>query len=499
MNLPLTYGQCLRKIMHGHRLSINDLSRKMGYRSTTQLARILNDEVSSTLVTKFHRQLILIFDWLFTPAEIKALCTSWQFTCLGEEAFLTRSAMRRMLFETPQLTAVDVPLHVYPPMPGYASLQDLFRAANQYEQIDLIILGSSFDAQLPLYAKLIAQREKANSIRIRHCFVMEENHAQIVSQICALQPYLNTDAYEGYYCTRNAEDAYRFLQQNPIAIARSVDKDGVPVTTVFTPKQKDGVSACTLEGSDVLFAFYESLLEKYKDHLLPIKSVYEQPKTVQSLLTLCQRDLFLEQNRACWFIRLDLCFHALPTKVVLQAVDHGARLGMSPDEPLMQQMCRVHEARYRNLLDKEAPTCLILTRDGLTAFAKTGHMSDHLFAMRDLTVQERIAVLEPLIAASQGSLCIHLLADNAYRPVSAFAAYQDMGMQISDNHTAYNPKEAHSEVFIGQPEFAASFGRYCTDVLIPEYCLDRAQSLAFLASLLDMLRAMPESDEEARA
>ena len=496
MHTPLTYGQCLRKIMQSNHLSVNTLARKMGYHSPTQLSRILNDEVSPTLITKFHHQFMLIFDWLISPAEIKSLSTSLQFSCLGEEQFLTRRAMYHMLFEPTYTRADKVQLTLYPSGGERNGLDFLFSQAERYEEIDLLVLGSAFDSLLPVFADLVARCNKKNSIRLRHAFILEEKPAKIVSRIGTLVPYLNIPAYTGVYCTAHAEDACRFLQQNQIAVARCKSADGSVKTALFTPPQGDRL--CLLgQAGDALYTFYEQQFNLYKDQLRPIKSVYPHPKTAQSLLTLCERDLFLEKNRTCCFVRLDLCFHALPAPIILNAVDHGARMNMELSDPVLQEMIRVHQARHQNLFEKQKPTALLLSRTSMLEFIKTGHMSDHLYAMRNFTLQERKDVLIHLLSCARKNpeLHIHFFRDEAFEPGSAFSAYEDMGMQVSDNHTAYDLGGDHSELFIGLPEFAHVFISYCFDTLIPEYCLDREESFTFIESLIATLDEAILKDE----
>lgn len=486
MYLPLTYGQRLRKIMQHNHLTVNDLCRKMGYRSPTQFNRILNDEVSPALITKFHHQFMLIFDWLISPAEIKALSASLQLSCLGEDSYLTRRAMHHMLFERPLVRAQSIPVQLFPETSGASFTFDgLMREAAQYKQIELIIIGSSYDPLFPLFSQL-SSLFAPGQLTIRHYFVMEENPSRLIAQIAALEPFLNTSAYHGVYCTETEPDAASFLQCNAVAIARGVRKDGSTGTTTFLPPQKGGVAACKMK-DDTLFSFIAHQLSLYQDQLRPIKSVYAQPKTVQSLLTLCQRDLFLEQNRENCFLRLDLCFHALPTEIVLKAVDSGARLGLSLEDPLMQELIRVHSERYNNLLHKAEPTYIIMSPVAMKAFAETGHISDHLFAMRDFTPQERKAILLPLLDAlrANDNLHVHLFRDETVEPVSCFCAYADVGLQISANHTAYNVAQDHGEVFVGLPALAQTFTSYCVDTLIPESCLSREESLAWLIALAE--------------
>ena len=62
-------------------------------------------------------------------------------------------------------------------------------------------------------------------------------------------------------------------------------------------------------------------------------------------------------------------------------------------------------------------------------------------------------------------------------------AQKDLGIQIAANHTAYNMEGSHSEVFVGLPAFAHSFIHYCQHTLIPESCMTREESIAWLAQL----------------
>ena len=494
MNLPLTYGQCLRKIMQQNQLSVNTLSRKMGYRSATQLTRILSDEVSPSLITKFHHQFMLIFDWLISPAQIRELSTSLQYSCLGHDAFLTRRAMHRMLLSPVRQSLDAIPVHVHPEeTTRMHTLSDLFELARTHESVDMLVLGSQYDTLLPMFAELINQPSQAGRMRIRHVFVMEEQPSQLISQISALVPYLNMPAYSGAYCTQASPEICRLIQSNPVAISRSRTPDGRVITTLLTPPQKGGVSVCRLMDSDTLFTFYEQMLSSYVDHLRPIKSVYPWPKTVENLLTLCERDLFLEQNRSCCFVRLDFPFPVLPEEIVLSAVGQGECMGLAPDDPLMMELRRVHRARCAHMMNPSVPVTLILSLPAIEEFMRTGHVSDHLFAMRNFTPEERRAILGGFIQAAKASehLHVHVFADEKTAPIGCFTCYDGMGVQISANNTAYNIGENHSEVFVGLPAFADTFSAYCKNTLIPELCLDEKETLRRLRALLDAADALP--------
>ena len=486
MERPLTYGQCLRQVMESNHLSVNTLSRKMGFHGTTQLSRILRDEVSPALVTRFHQQFMLIFDWLISPADIKALSAALQYTCLGPDSYLTRQAMRAMAFESTLPDPQDIPVAISPQPPSgrHMTLRDVLDRAHACHRIDMLVLGSAFDHLLPLFAEL--SRQPGTALRIRHVFVLEDSPAQLVSQIAATLPFLNTTDYEGLYLPESAQEACRYLRAHQIALLRAEHADGSVYTDLITPPLHGALSVCRLQGDNALFPFYASRVEAFRDKLRPIKVVYPQPESTESLLTLCQRDFFLEQNHACCFLRLDLCFHALPAAQVLAALDDGRTLGLSPDAPLMRKLISVHDARYRNLLRKKEPTYFVLSRPAMRSFAQTGRLSDHLFAMRAFTPQERRAILRAFIDAcrANASLHVHLLREDATAPVACFSGYADMGVQISDNHTTYNIRAHHGEAFIGLPAFADALSAYCIESLIPGECLSEEESLACLERML---------------
>ena len=493
-DFPLTYGQRLRRIMQDNHLTVSDMCRRLGYKSPTQLTRILNDEVSPTLITKFHSQFMLIFDWLISPAEIRALSTSMQYSCMGHDAFLTRRAMYQMLFEPPAVSAENLILRLSPEREGNPyTFSDMIAQSATFKQIDLLIIGSGFDRLLPLFSSLKKGSYPLDRLHIRHYFVMEENVSQFVSQVSALVPFLNAGNYSGFYCTQTAPHAAQLIRQNPVALARAVSASGRITTALFLAPQEDGLPACRVEG-DTLYAFYNQLIAAHQDKMRPIKSVYPHPRTVESLLTLCQRDLFLEQNHACCFVKLDLCFPVLPASVVLEAVDHGAKMGLSLDSPVMQELIRVHTARHENLRTKKEATIFILTRHALLDFTRTGHMSDHLYAMRDFTPSERKIVLLALLDAlnQNPSLSIHFTREDALTPVGCFCAYEDLGLQLASNHTGYDMQDSHSEVFVGLPELASSFMHYCTSTFIPESCMTREESIAWLTELVSAIDSQLE-------
>ena len=495
MECPLTYGQCLRQVMDSNHLSVNMLSRKMGYHGTTQLTRILLDEVSPSLVTKFHHQFMLIFEWLISPADIRALSAALQYTCLGPDSFMTRQAMRALVFESSLSDPQDIPVVVSPALPSGRPvfLRDVLERANACRRIDLLIFGSAFDRLLPHFAALANQPDTA--LRIRHVFILEDKPAQLVSQIAAQLPFLNVNAYEGCYLPESKTEACRSLRAHQIALLRAEREDGSVYTDLITPPLSGMLHVCRLQGDNALFPFYESRLNALRDLLRPLKVIYPQPDSVESLLTLCRRDLFLEQKHACCFLRLDLCFHALPSAQVLAALDDGRALGLSPDAPLMQELIRVHEARYQNLMHKKEPTYFILSRPAMRSFMQTGCLSDHLFAMRAFTRGERCAILSAFIDACRANenLHVHLLREDSMMPVACFSGYEDMGVQISDNHTTYNIHTRHGEAFFALPAFTEALGAYCMEALIPEECLSEADSLACLEAM------MPGDKEESYA
>ena len=283
MECPLTYGQCLRQVMDSNHLSVNMLSRKMGYQGTTQLTRILRDEVSPSLVTKFHQQFMLIFEWLISPVDIRALSAALQYTCLGPDSYMTRQAMRALAFESSLSDPQDIPVVVSPAPPSGrpVSLRDVLERAHACRRIDLLILGSAFDSLLPHFAALANRPDTA--LRIRHVFILEDKPAQLVSQIAAQLPFLNVNAYEGSYLPESKPEACRYLRAHQVALLRAEREDGSVYTDLITPPHNGKLHVCRLQGDNALFPFYEDSLNALRDLLRPPTVIYPQPRAESRL------------------------------------------------------------------------------------------------------------------------------------------------------------------------------------------------------------------------
>lgn len=496
MNLPQSYGVCLRRIMSAHHITISDLSRKMGFRSSTSLVRILKDETSADNVRKFHERFRLLGSWLITPSDVEQLDIALKYNQLGHEKFLLHSAMRRFFFRTrtpsalyPSLLTFSPALQNFSPHASapFSSLEQLIQAYEHAAQLDVIMFNAATPEICSAFARLV--RFPARMRSIHHYFALKESVADISFAVAAALPLINEPAYEGYYCLPEDAESTAFLSAHSLILVRIEQEAGDVRTHLFVPTSPAQLSVCAFAGSD-LYDFYSALAGQLASRMHPLKAPTSASAAPCSLLELTERHLLEESQRAICALEPDPANYCIPTEILRHAVIEGEGIGLSMDHPMIEEFARVHTARYLNIHQKNQPTHLVFPQDTLRRFARTGHQSAHFFGMRDFTPEERVTIFSRLIASCRENpnFHVHMLRCSVVSPEYRFVSFSDLGVMLSSAHSSYDAA-THKEAVLTLPQFLESFESYFIDTLIPECCLSQEESLAFLQQLTDELQS----------
>lgn len=496
MSTPLTYGECLRDIMHAHHISINDLTRKIGFRSTTSLMRILKDETSAEAVRKFHDRFRLLSSWLITPADIERLSAALRYTQLGPEGFRLHRAMERLFFK-PAYTPEQYPvLSLFSPAlkdftlqasAPFSSLDQLIQFYARAGRVDVIIINAQSQNLCSALARLV--RFSPHSRSIRHYFQVSTQAADIGSMIASTLPLLTESAYEGYYCTSEDPNASDFLSQHNLILVRCEQQPGEIRTHLFVPIAENHLSVCAFPGSD-LYDFYLSLTDHLREVMHPIKAPTAANTAPSSLLELTERHLLEETSRPLFSLQPDPPPVCTPTEILRSAVSDGEGIGVDMDHPLIDHFISVHQARRQNFRTKKEPTYFVFSTQGLRSFASTGRRTHHFPGMRAFTAAERITILRELITQCNQNSAYHvnLLQPHVLTPEYALIGFGDLGVLIAPSRASYSTS-THKEALISLPSFVQAYETYFVKTLIPDFCLSQEESLAFIQSLIDELQS----------
>lgn len=496
MASPLSYGQCLREIMQAHHISVQELARKMGYRSATSLVRILKDQTSVSAIERFHRQFRLLFNWLLPPVDIKRLSDSLRYTQLGSDGYLLHCAMERLVFQAgltpdryPALLSYSPALESLMPHASapFSSLDQLIQFYSCTSWVELLMVNTQTQEICSAFSRLVRFSKKARTIR--HFFVLQDEPAFASGCIASILPLLGENAYEGYYCLPSDQEPYAFLRQHSLIVVRFAAETGEVRTHVLVPTAQGQLSICSLPGSE-LFDFYSALTAQIVTHMCPIKSSVMPEADAQGMLELSERYLLEESGRSFCALEPDLCLACIHTDILIDALHEGMGLCIVPGNPLHDRLVEIHNARFENMHHKTQPTYFVHSQEAMRRFARTGHLSDHLFGMRDFTPEERIRILTQLLQSCRENPAFHVyfLLEDSRMSEYEFISFGGLGVQISSAYTDYHAAH-HKEALVTLASFTQAFEDYYVHTLLPDHCLSEEASLAFLQSLIDALQS----------
>ena len=178
-------------------------------------------------------------------------------------------------------------------------------------------------------------------------------------------------------------------------------------------------------------------------------------------------------------------------------VDGCEALGVNLSKETLSSLVGIHRKRYSNARSSRQTTRLVVSETAMRRFAETGCMSDHMYAMRAFTPEERIGILNDCIRQMESGhasgLHIHLLNREDEERIYAnehpieMVCYDGSCVQLTPAMTDYNFQKGHSEIFIGQEMFRGLFVEFFMNDLIQYHTLPEKASAELFRELVQEL------------
>ena len=177
----------------------------------------------------------------------------------------------------------------------------------------------------------------------------------------------------------------------------------------------------------------------------------------------------------------------------LTARDGFAEKGFAQDDALdamIQRFYAVHRKRFDNYFQKRRPTHTIFSKQAMARFAKTGRQSDHFFAMRPFTREERVAVLTHLKAQNEQNpyFSIYFFKPEYHQPRTEICLYEGKGTMLTKADTDYDFSGMHAEALITQPEFSRKYKEFFLKDLLESKVLSPKETLAAFDELIEIAK-----------
>lgn len=483
METVRTLSQCLKEILARYGVSASELSRRMGFSSRNSVFRILNGESSPDKQREFLDRLVRRAALPLTQEELAGLESALEVSREGMERYCINRAMDGIVMpHERQVRALQV-IHWQPDGQTQERFDDWLGRVFACGRVQLLIVGC---CEVSVFAALAGQiaRGRAKDAQITH--YIDAAGIKLVQAIAAIQPVLYYGSYQAYMFEGGGRNR---LFECDMMLATCEDGDGRR-RSMQAIMPDEGSFYCCEFGDDAPAAFLTHILTQSAQAMKPIKNAFMQPASPMDYLQYTELYRQMEEDTTLYDVKCDVPINYIHPDILLGPVRDGfAQAGFGEEagrEALVQAFYDVQLRRWENFFGKRKPTHTIFTYELMRDFALTGRQSDHFFAIRPYTPQERVQILRFLREQT---------ADNPYFTVYFFrqgvtpvqdeiGLYEGKGVLLTCPHTDYRLDGEHAEALITQREFCDCFREYYLKKLLAGCVTSARETLAIMDELI---------------
>ena len=182
-------------------------------------------------------------------------------------------------------------------------------------------------------------------------------------------------------------------------------------------------------------------------------------------ISFTEQNYRMERNRKALIIKPCPGMQMLPAGIVERTFKDFLEENLEPISAARETLIYTFEKRVSNFYHSSKHEFLILSRESMLQFARTGLLADHFFAFRPFTKEERIQIIRSLRELSKKETVSILFTENETWPVSV-EAYDGYGVLFYPSDTNYNTSLSdYRELFLPGQDSSDLMFQYAE-----EYC-----------------------------
>lgn len=483
----LAFGPCVRQILEARGVSASEFARMMGYKSRNSIFRILDGEGGHGPRQALYERLIGEDPFSLTQQERRELFQALEISRVGLVTFLGNRAMKELLMDVSMEEEAEE-IRLIPADGKKASVWRMLDRSKDVEELDIIITGCC-DRQVCTMMNEGLGKLKAK-ISVRHFVYTGEE--ELIRNISAIQPLLFRNDYTAYAVEPGqfSREKQRMYRNNVIYVHAKL-ASGKAYNRNFVLVDKGCLLEFNQRGAGSM-AKLNQIFEEDIKRMRPLK--VNKYGGQADYLAYTEECLKLEQSRAIYIIKRDVPLSYVQTDILSQCVREGfAAAGIvQPEEiePLLEQLQRVHNQRFDNYFVKRKPTYTVFDMGTMERFARTGRQSDHFFAFRPYTPQERVRILTHLRqqAAENPNFHVYFLNPEYDAPPMEIALFEGMGTLLAKPGTNYDLAGDHTETLITQESFCECYKNYYLQDLLERQVTDKQETLDAFDRLIEIAK-----------
>lgn len=460
MNHQPDFGECLKAILGDRELTIAQAAGMLDMKSPTSLSRVLHGEVNPKTLEKLHKQLCASPTFQLTDEEKQRLSTAMQVSRFGQERVQAFDAVWDFCFPTPPVPwEIMIYVHgkdFYPPQPTFSSLMAYYSGCRELE---LTVIGCCSRYFLEEISKVLS-RDVHKIVRIDHYLHQSTQTPQpLAYQMQAIRPLIPCPRYNVYIGDPDKIDEYtlNMLDSNSFWV-KATEQDGhVRMHKGLLISSKELLMMDVKDEEN--FTFVSEAIRRIQPRLTPVKLLFPPCTTPLDFLKYTEDFRRMEADRAIYSLIPDVCFNFIPTNICLPAaIDGFQHTSFAPSEKigdLVQSFAVIHERRWNNIFHSKKVRYYILSANATRRFARTGVLSDHFFAMRPFTPEERRSILWNIREnmAENPYFNLFFARDDQLNFDYEMTVYEGLCTMILDSSTSYRLGQDHAEILLNQPQY----------------------------------------------
>lgn len=483
--MNITFGSLVRQYIAGHDLSYQELADRLGYRSKTSVARIVQDATGYELRQEFYTRFQACYPLTAAErGEMETLLRISQMDVSHQQLYLCFRQMflRRHTHETVRcLSAADE---------GAQELSALLRQrCRQSDNVTVSAFGwCSLPALRQMHQTLSALKL---TFEIRHA-VCEGGATQLAALTAQIAPFL-------------FDERYTLLRIPPREGAAGLDSlfvlhirhaDGTADDMLLLQLKTDLLLYQTHAGGAIhqtLRALTDGLAAAPLKEGAAAASPYEQ---AQQLIDHHRRLGEMEQDQAIYSYCKDPDLSLIPPEIFKNAAQWAGTADGVP-EALYRDLCQIQHRRYQNLHSKRTPSQFILSRESVKNFIWSGRLHNHPFMLRAFTPRERFDILSDWLDKLEENPFFSVrLADESMpqlwnaisilcvRPMTRASAHSRPARGSLVLLPASQSAGASTLLALDEPDLADAFISYYQDELLALHTLPQRASRDLLHNML---------------
>ncbi len=450
-------------------ISLTELTARLGYQSKTSLVRIMKKQANQRALNTFVKRLKTHLD--LTEAERARLteameCLRWQ-----EDYASSKEMLRLLRGELP----ADREVTLEDAVGGECS--SLAARYEDAQDVRITLLNCQY---VPMFG-LLLDMVRSKGAQIEHFLMMPEDSARVIHAISALIPLIYEKNYVGYsYRGANADVPQGMLCADVMLVSYCSPEGTQREDLIVFDRECHGFVHAQAQPGVML-----RMTGIRRDDFAPLKTVYFQGEGMESYVQFCADYAKLEYNRSVYKIKPDVGMEWIPEDILIAALQEGS-VDLSGLGDLVEAFREIYAERVRNVYEKRRICRMIMKRSAMLHFAHTGQLSDHFWAMRPFTPEERVRIFRLLKDQMEHNPhCeLYFLKDNDFLRDAEIAYYDGAGILVTDSNTSYAPEGNHAEVMLVHEGFMRMFKEYFERSLLTGYVMSHAEAVHFMGELI---------------